>query len=189
MATSPALTQIFKFDVFFAITTGRPISKIDKCDIYCNIYLEDYLKSISKPLLYTPDWLVSFERDMAGEIVLDHDPGKIIREYRKKYGISQEELGGLMDMRRESILRIENGSVIPTFVFVKTFIKAMALIEAVRVERAQHRRIDIYFLENIVKESGLSLEKLPFILTVAVQSYDKKVIKIQKSLGEKRHGK
>ena len=23
-ATSPALTQIFKFDVFFAITTGRP---------------------------------------------------------------------------------------------------------------------------------------------------------------------
>ncbi len=147
------------------------------------------MKSTSKPLLYTPEWLVSFEKDVAGDVILNIDPGKVIREYRKRYEISQEELGELMELRRESISRIENGSVTPTFEFVKTFIKAIAMIEAIRVERAQHKEIDIYFLENIAKESNLSLEKLPFMLKMAVESYDRKLSKIQKSLKEKRYGK
>lgn len=147
------------------------------------------MKLTSKPLLYTPDWLISFEKDVAGEIILTHDSGEVIREYRKRYGISQEELGELMNLRRESISRIENGSVTPTFEFVKTFIKTMALIEAIRAERAQHKEIDVYFLENIAKEFGLSREKLPFMLKVAVESYDKKLMKIQKSLKEKKYGK
>ncbi len=147
------------------------------------------MKTTSKPLLYTPDWLISFEKDVAADIILDNEPGKVIREYRKRYGISQTELGELMNLRRESISRIENGSVAPTFDFVKSFISTMALIEAIRVERAQDKKIDVHFLENIVKESGLSLEKLPFMLKVAVESYDRKRMKIQKYLKEKKYGK
>ena len=140
------------------------------------------MKLISKPLLYTPDWLISFEKDVAVDVILDNDSGKVMREYRKRYGISQEEMGELMNLRRESISRIENGSVTPTFGFVKTFIRTMALIEAIRVERAQNKEIDVHLLENIAKESDLSLEKLPFMLKIAVESYDKKLVKIQKSL-------
>jgi len=103
--------------------------------------------------------------------------------------MSQKELGELMDLRRESILRIENGNVTPTLDFVKKFIKTAALIEITRVERAQHKEIDVYFLENIAKESGFEREKLPFIIKVAVESYDKKLMKIQKSLKEKKYGK
>ncbi len=147
------------------------------------------MKTASKPLLYTPDWLVTFEKDAASEIILSNDSGDVIREYRMRYDMSQEELGELMGLRRESISRIENGSVTPTFDFVKNFIKAMALIEAIRVERAQHKEIDVYFLENIAKESGFSREKLPFMLKMAVESYDKKLVKIQKSLKEKKYGK
>ncbi len=97
------------------------------------------MKLTSKPLIYTPDWLVSFEKDVAAEIFLSTDPGEVIREYRMRYDMSQEDMGELMDLRRESISRIENGTVTPTFDFVKAFIKAVALIEAVRVERAQHK--------------------------------------------------
>ncbi len=140
----------------------------------------------SNPLLYTPDWLVSFEKEAAGEIVLSKEHGRVICEYRKRYGMSQEELGELMELRRESISRIENGSVTPTFEFVKKFINAMALIEAIRVERAQHKEIDLYFLENLAKELGFSREKLMVMLKIAVESYDKKLIKIQKSLKEKK---
>ncbi|MCZ7393311.1 MAG: helix-turn-helix transcriptional regulator [Candidatus Methanoperedens sp.] len=140
----------------------------------------------SKPLLYTPDWLVSFEKEAAGEIVLSQDHGGVICDYRKRYGMTQEELGELMELRRESISRIENGSVTPTFEFVKKFINAMALIEAIRVERAQHKEIDLYFLENLAKELGFSREKLMVMLKVAVESYDKKLVKIQKSLKEKK---
>jgi len=133
-------------------------------------------------LLYTPEWLASFERDIAGEIVLSHEPGDIIRKYRMRYGISQEELGIIMNLRRESISRIENGSVTPIFDFVRGFITTVAIVEAIRVERAQNKEINVHLLENIARESDFSIEKLPFVLKLAVESYDKKLIKIRKSL-------
>lgn len=147
------------------------------------------MKITSKPLLYTPEWLVSFQKDVAGEILLNQEPGIAIREYRKRYDMSQEELGELMNLRRESISRIENESVTPTFDFVKKFINAVALIEAIRVERAQRKEIDVYFLENLAKELGFTREIAMCLLKVAVKSYDKKLVKIQKSLKVKKHGK
>ena len=144
---------------------------------------------ISKTLLYTPDWVVYFEREMAGDIILSYNAGGSIRTYRRRYGLSQDDLGSLMNLRRESISRIENGNVTPTFDFVKNFIKTMALIEAIRVERAQGREMDVYFLENVAKELGIPREKMPFIMKLAVDSYDKKLLKIQKSLKEKEYGK
>lgn len=147
------------------------------------------MKITSKPLLYTPEWLVSLQKDVAGEILLNQEPGIAIREYRKRYDMSQEELGELMNLRRESISRIENESVTPTFDFVKKFINAVALIEAIRVERAQRKEIDVYFLENLAKELGFTREIAMCLLKVAVKSYDKKLVKIQKSLKVKKHGK
>ncbi|GFO96412.1 hypothetical protein ig2599ANME_0601 [groundwater metagenome] len=140
------------------------------------------MKTTLKRHLYTPEWLASFEKDIAGEIILSHEPGGVIREYRVRYGMSQEELGELMELRRESISRLENGSVTPTFDFVKSFITTLALIEAIRVERAQNKEINVHLLENISRESGFSIEKLPFVLKLAVESYDKKLNKIRKSL-------
>lgn len=144
------------------------------------------MKSTSNSHLCVPDWLLSFEKEVAGELFLASCPGDVIRDYRMRYDMSQEELGELMDLRRESISRIENGSVTPTLNFIKTFIKAAAVIEAVRVERAQHKEIDMHFLGNIAKELGFTKENLEFLLKVAVESYDKKLIKIQKSLKEKK---
>jgi len=135
-------------------------------------------------LFYTPEWLVSFQKEIAGALFLTQDTGEVIFDYRKRYGMSQEEMGELMELRRESISRIENGSVTPTFDFAKNFINAMALIEAIRVQRAQHKEIDVYFLENLAKELGFNREKLTFMLKVAVESYDKKLMNIQKSLKE-----
>ncbi len=144
------------------------------------------MKIVSKPLLYTPEWLVSFQKEVASEIILNQDTGEVIREYRTRYGMSQEQLGALVNLRRESISRIENGSVTPTLGFIKKFINAVSLIEAIRVERAQHKEIDVYFLESLAKELGFSREELTGIIKVAVESYDKKLIKIQKSLKEKK---
>ncbi len=158
----------------------------NKCDIIVTFIQEIDLKIPSKTLLYMPDWLVTFQKEVAGDIVLNHDTGEVIREYRKRYGMSQEELGELMELRRESISRIENGSVTPTFDFVKKFINVLALIEAIRVERAQHKEIDVYFLENLAKELGFTREMPMRLMKVAVESYDKKLIKIQKSLKEKK---
>jgi predicted transcriptional regulator len=137
-------------------------------------------------MLYSPKWLVSFQKEIAGAILLTQNPGDVIFDYRKRYDMSQQEFGELMGLRRESISRIETGSVTPTFDFARKFINAAALIEAIRVERAQHKEIDVYFLENLAKELGFNREKLTFMLKVAVESYDKKLKKIQKSLKENK---
>ena len=136
----------------------------------------------SKPQLYTPDWLISFQKEAAGALLLTHDTGDVICDYRKRYGMSQQEFGELMELRRESISRIENGSVTPTFDFARKFINVATLIEAIRVERAQHKEIDVHFLENLAKELGFTREELELMIKVAVERYDKKLLKIQKSL-------
>ncbi|MCX9084869.1 MAG: helix-turn-helix domain-containing protein [Candidatus Methanoperedens sp.] len=138
----------------------------------------------SKPNLYVPEWLVAFQKEIAGAILLSSDTGNVICNYRKRYGMSQQEFGELMGLRRESISRIENGSVTPTFDFARKFINAAALIEAIRVERSKHKEIDVHFLENLAKELGFDREKLTFMLKIAVESYDKKLKKIQRSLKE-----
>jgi predicted transcriptional regulator len=137
-------------------------------------------------MLYIPEWLISFQKEVAGAIVITQDTGEVICKYRTRYEMSQQELGELMGLRRESISRIETGSVTPTFDFARKFINAAALIEAIRVERAQHKEIDVYFLENLAKELGFNREKLTFMIKVAVESYDKKLKKIQKSLKENK---
>ena len=45
----------------------------------------------SKPLLYTPEWLVSFQKEIAGALFLTQDTGEVICQYRKRYGMSQQE--------------------------------------------------------------------------------------------------
>jgi predicted transcriptional regulator len=140
----------------------------------------------SKPMLYSPEWLVSFQKEIAGSILLTQDTGDVVCKYRKRYEMSQQELGELMGLRRESISRIETGSVTPTFDFARKFINAAALIEAIRVQRAQQKEMDVHFLENLAKELGFDREKLTFMLKVAVESYDKKLKKIQKSLKENK---
>lgn len=145
------------------------------------------MKSSPNTLLCIPDWLISYEKEVAVDLFLASNPGDVIRDYRKRYDMSQEELGILMRLRRESISRIENGSVTPTLEFIKTFIKAATVIEAVRVERAQHKEIDMQFLGNLAKELGFTRDNLALLLKVAVESYDKKLMKIQKSLKENKY--
>jgi predicted transcriptional regulator len=140
----------------------------------------------SKPMLYSPEWLVSFQKEIAGAILLTQDTGDVICKYRTRYEMSQQELGELMGLRRESISRIETGSVTPKFDFARKFINAAALIEAIRVQRAQHKEMDVHFLENLAKELGFNRENLTLMLKVAVESYDKKLKKIQKSLKENK---
>jgi DNA-binding XRE family transcriptional regulator len=145
-----------------------------------------HIKMRSNPLIYTPEWLISFQKEVAGAILLTQDTGDVICDHRKRYDMSQQEFGELMGLRRESISRIENGSVTPTFDFARKFINAVSLIEAIRVERAQHKELDVHFLEELAKELGFNRKELELMIKVGVESYDKKRMKIQKSLKENK---
>lgn len=135
-----------------------------------------------KSILYAPEWLIAYAKEVSFDLLISKKVGEEVQKYRTRYGISQQHLGLLIGLRRESISRIENGSVAPTFEFVQRFTRVITIIEAVRVQRAEKREIDIPFLDRLSKELGFSQSELDLMLRLGVESYDKKLMKIQKTL-------
>lgn len=62
-----------------------------------------------------------------------HDePGVEVKSLREKYGFTQEFLSALCDLRRESLSRIESGSVGLSLPFVQRFVRVMTFARGVR---------------------------------------------------------
>ncbi len=121
--------------------------------------------------MYTPEWLTRFAKDIAGKIVMTPGQGSTIQEYRKNYGITQKELGQLMDLRRETISRIENGKVNPTIDFIQNFVAALAIAEATKAYCKGHD-VEFPFLERIAKEFGIPSAKLDQILGIVLEKME-----------------
>ncbi len=71
-------------------------------------------------------------QEVAGEIVASDSPGEKIRELRESMGITQQEMGVLLGLRRETISRIENGNIKPSFTFLQKFSRSIAALKAIR---------------------------------------------------------
>ncbi len=54
-------------------------------------------------------------KDIGGAVVSSENPNSEIKNVRTFLNIRQEDLGTLLGLRRETISRIENGSITPTF--------------------------------------------------------------------------
>lgn len=130
-------------------------------------------------------------KEIGGRIICSKEPCSDIRETRDSLGITQEELGELMSLRRETISRIENGSINPTFEFVQKFSKTVALAKIVR---------DLHALDEVLMMEGggvaslsptllrlhlkASVQDLKLISELGIKGYQKsktKIIKIVKS--------
>ena len=70
---------------------------------------------------------LKYLREIGGDIISSDDPSEIIRRERKKANITQEELGRLLEIRRETVSRIERGYITPTFNFVRKFSRIIAI--------------------------------------------------------------
>lgn len=121
--------------------------------------------------MYTPEWLTKFAQDIAGNIVMSTEHGSAIQAYRKKYGITQKELGQLLDLRRETISRIENGKINSTVNFIQNFVGALAIAEATKAY-CKGNEIEFPFFERIAKEFGISSAKLDQILGIALEKME-----------------
>ncbi|MDI6889220.1 MAG: helix-turn-helix transcriptional regulator [Methanocellales archaeon] len=119
--------------------------------------------------MYTPEWLIKFAQDVAGSIVMSPTHGNVIQRYRKKYGMTQKQLSELMNLRRETISRIEGGMVNPTINFIRNFSCILSITEAVRAYRAQDKEIEFPFFDRIAKEFEIPRDKLDQILGIALE--------------------
>lgn len=90
--------------------------------------------------------------NVSGRIISSENPMEDIKKTRSALGITQEEIGKLVKLRRETISRIENGIINPTFEFVKKFSKTIAAAKVIR---------DLQALEEVSILSGKSAGSLP----------------------------
>ena len=128
-------------------------------------------------------------REMGGELIASKDPCRDIRKRRVSIGMTQEELGKLVDLRRETISRIENGSISATIAFIRKFVKTVAVAKVVRdlhalseVRRMEGKEITP-LPPNILRLSlGISLDELNEIKTIGVRGYQKSRTRIIKSI-------
>jgi predicted transcriptional regulator len=132
-----------------------------------------------------------YTRQIGGMMVSSNDPSSDIKKTRMSLGITQKELGALMNLRRETISRIENGAICPTFDFIKRFSKMIAATKVIRDLRALE---EVYIMEgkniSIPPPSILriyfkvSLQELKLISDIGIKGYQKSRTKIIKKMKE-----
>jgi len=127
----------------------------------------------------------NYMKELVGEVILSRNKGKKIKELREALGITQEKIARLLNLRRETISRIESGVITPTLNFVESFCRIMAEIKAFReffavCEKSGKPR---GFANVIFKASFPEREdEIEGIIEIATKSYEKKREKILRRL-------
>jgi DNA-binding XRE family transcriptional regulator len=96
-----------------------------------------------------------YVRDIGGRLINSENPSREIKETRVAIGATQEEVSQLMEVRRETISRIETGAIKPTFAFAKKFARFMAAVKIIR---------DLNALEEVSVLDGRNFSLSPAIL-------------------------
>ncbi|MEE8403583.1 MAG: helix-turn-helix domain-containing protein [Candidatus Hydrothermarchaeaceae archaeon] len=126
-------------------------------------------------------------KDIGGAVVSSENPNREIRNIRTALSIRQEDIGTLLSLRRETISRIENGSICPTFAFVRKFSELMALAKVIRDLEALNEikmlggDIDLSNLKLLLFRLNVSPDDLLLISQLSEKGYQKSRDKILKS--------
>lgn len=126
-------------------------------------------------------------KDIGGAMVSSENPNLEIKNVRTSLNIRQEDLGTLLSLRRETISRIENGSISPTFAFVRKFSELMALTKVIRDLEALSEikmlgsGVDLSNLKLLLFRLNVSPDDLLLISKLSEKGYQKSRAKILKS--------
>jgi DNA-binding XRE family transcriptional regulator len=124
---------------------------------------------------------------IGGAVVSSENPNLEIKKIRTSLSIRQEDIATLLGLRRETISRIENGAICPTFTFVRRFSGLMALAKVVRDLEALSeikmpgRDIDLPNLKLLLFRLNASPDALTLISKLSERGYQKSRDKILKS--------
>jgi len=119
-------------------------------------------------------------REIGGRVVAAPEPGDYLRKLREDAGITQEELAGLLGLRRESVSRIENGTVMPTLSYVRRFARVISALKIVRELLAQEEvsllsgRRTTGFSPRLLRLClGFSAKEIKQISELGIKSYQR----------------
>lgn len=128
--------------------------------------------------MYLPSNLRDAQIELAGRLATMESPGHEIKGLRERYGFTQEWLSGVLQMRRESLSRVESGHVSLSLNFIQRFTKVMTLARGVREHmayvEARDQRPDEAYLAMLAV--GLRLDKATAdeVILVSQINYEQK---------------
>lgn len=128
-----------------------------------------------------------YVKDIGGAVVSSENPNLEIKNIRTSLSIRQEDMSTLFGLRRETISRIENGSICPTFAFVRKFSELVALAKVIRDLEALNEMktldgdIDLSNLRLLLFRLNVSPDDLILISKLGERGYQKSRAKILKS--------
>lgn len=106
------------------------------------------------------------------------DPGAEMQALRERHGFTQEQLAALLDLRRESLSRIEGGKVALTLPILRRFTRIITLARGVREHlawaEARGNIPDERHLDDIAQ--GLMLDKATAdeVVLSSMMAYERK---------------
>lgn len=116
--------------------------------------------------------------ELAGEAVVSEQTGDVMRSAREHYGFTQSWLAPRLDVRRESLSRIESGRSSPTLSVVDRYARVMALAHHVRQTAARSEKSstapDPTGFEAAGRALGLTPEETRAIAAEAISQYEAK---------------
>ncbi len=134
------------------------------------------------------DGLLADAERLAGEIALSEAPGDEVRTARMRCGFTQTELAPDLDVRRETLSRIEQGHATPTLPVVARFARVITLArhvreEAARLEKRQRIPNPRAFIHR-GQGLGLDHETTEAVAQRALTAYDAKRRQLLESIGD-----
>ena len=125
-----------------------------------------------------PSALREFQTDLAGRLALMEDPGAEMKALRERYGFTQDALAKLLGMRRESLSRVETGSVSLTLDLLQRFTRIVTLARGVREQlafaEARGNLPDERMFDRLAQSLRLDKESADDVVLMSMMSYDKK---------------
>lgn len=137
-----------------------------------------------------PDAVRAFAIEQAGRLLLADDPGPTIRELRTRFGMTQAQLAECVDLRRETLSRIEAQGQSPSADALRELVRVFALAHAAREHAAEQEarggRIDPRRLHRIASGLRLDADVADRVILEALSSYGGKRETILDDLEAKR---
>lgn len=117
----------------------------------------------------------TYLKGTAMNILFSNKPGDNVKEVRKNLDINQDDLAGLIGIRRETLSRIETGSINPTVPFIKQFSQKVSTLRVFRDlmayedGRMEQRSSDVFVRSQL----SLSKEEFEELKKMGQKSYSK----------------
>lgn len=127
---------------------------------------------------FLPSALREFQNELAGRLAMHETPGEQMQQLREKYGFTQEQLAGLLGLRRESLSRIEGGRIALTLPVLQRFSRIVTLARGVREHlawaEARGNIPDERHLNDLAQGLHVDKEAADDIILSSTMAYDRK---------------